>query len=40
MREGGFSGIKLKGSGRVAKYFGEFWPFTWIYGSYLIYAQK
>lgn len=40
MRERGFSGIILKGSGRVAKYFGEFWPFTWIYGSYLIYAQK
>ena len=40
MQKKGFCRVILKGSGRVAKYIGEFWPFMWIYGSYLISANK
>ena len=40
MRNIGFSQIVIKGSGRVAKYLGDFWPFMLIYGSYLLTAKK
>ena len=40
MKDVGFTNIIIKGSGRVAKYIGDFWPFMCIYGSYLLSAQK
>lgn len=40
MRGQGFSKFTLKGSGRIAKYLNDFWPFMWIYGSYLVSAKK
>ena len=36
----GFSLLKIKGSGRVAKYIGDSFPFLWLYGSFLISAVK
>jgi len=40
MKDVGFSNIIIKGSGRVAKFVGDYWPFMWIYGSYLLSAKK
>lgn len=36
----GFSRIKLVGSGKATRHFGEWLPFLSVYGSYLIVAQK
>ena len=35
----GFSNIKIRGTGKVSKYLGPYFP-IWIYGSYLISATK
>lgn len=36
----GFSNITVKGSGKATKYFGEGFPISNIYGSYLVIARK
>lgn len=36
----GFSKIKILGSGKATRYFGEKFPFLPVYGSYLIIARK
>lgn len=36
----GFSGVKIKGSGRVSSVFGECFPYRAVYGSYLAKAKK
>jgi SAM-dependent methyltransferase len=40
LRDIGFSGIKIRGSGRVSSVLGERFPFRSVYGSYLARATK
>jgi SAM-dependent methyltransferase len=40
LRDVGFSGIKIRGSGRVSAVLGEGFPFRSVYGSYLAKATK
>jgi 2-polyprenyl-3-methyl-5-hydroxy-6-metoxy-1,4-benzoquinol methylase len=36
----GFSGVRIRGSGRVSSILGEFFPLRTVYGSYLVQARK
>jgi SAM-dependent methyltransferase len=36
----GFSGVKIRGSGRMSSILGEFFPYRGVYGSYLAHANK
>lgn len=40
MRMVGFSRIKIYGSGKASRYFGQHFPIRSVYGSYLIYGDK
>lgn len=40
LRMHGFSGIKLRGSGKSSRYIGTRMPLLWLYGSYLVIAHK
>jgi len=40
LRDIGFSGVKVRGSGQVSSIIGERFPFRSVYGSYLVRARK
>ncbi len=40
LKELGFDGIKVLGSGKVYRFFGQYFPWLRVYGSYLVIANK